>query len=384
VASLPYSRQAITQADIDAVADVLRSPFLTQGPAVERFERAVADLHQVAHALAMSNATCALHLACLALGAGPGMRVWTVPTSFVASANCALYCGASVDFVDIDPATRLLSVEALADKLAAAERDGTLPGIVIPVDLTGLPCDYAAIRQLADRYGFKVLADCSHALGALYDSRPVGSDYVDIAVFSFHAVKVITTGEGGMAVTQDAALAERMRLLHSHGITRDPARMREVPLAGYYYEQLALGYNYRMTDIQAALGLSQLARLPAMAAERQALADRYDALLHDRGWLLPARLEGHRSAWHLYVVEREDSNRTARDEAFNRMRAAGVGVNLHYLPIHLQPFYRDLGFAPGGFPQAERYGERAMSIPLFPAMTHAEQDRVVALLGEGR
>lgn len=384
MASLPYSRQAITQADIDAVADVLRSPFLTQGPAVERFERAVADLHQVPHALAMSNATCALHIACLALGAGPGVRVWTVPTSFVASANCALYCGATVDFVDIDPATRLLSVEALADKLAAAEREGTLPGIVIPVDLTGLPCDYAAIRQLADRYGFKVLADCSHALGASYDSRPVASDHVDIAVFSFHAVKVITTGEGGMAVTQDAALADRMRLLHSHGITRDPARMREVPPAGYYYEQLALGYNYRMTDIQAALGLSQLARLPEMAAERQALADRYDALLQNRGWLLPARLQGRRSAWHLYVVEREDGDRAARDRVFNRMREAGIGVNLHYLPIHLQPFYRGLGFEPGTYPHAERYGERAMSIPLFPAMTHAEQDRVVALLGEGR
>ena len=384
MASLPYSRQAITQMDIDAVADVLRSPFLTQGPAVERFERAVADLHQVAHALAMSNATCALHIACLALGAGPGVRVWTVSTSFVASANCALYCGATIDFVDIDPATRLLSVEALADKLAAAEREGTLPGIVIPVDLTGLPCDYAAIRQLADRYGFKVLADCSHALGASYDSRPVASDHVDIAVFSFHAVKVITTGEGGMAVTQDAELADRMRLLHSHGITRDPARMQEVPPAGYYYEQLALGYNYRMTDIQAALGLSQLARLPEMAAERQALADRYDALLHNQGWLLPARLEGRRSAWHLYVVEREDGDPAARDLVFNQMREAEIGVNLHYLPIHLQPLYRGLGFGPGTCPHAERYGERAMSIPLFPAMSHAEQDRVVALLGEGR
>lgn len=381
--TLPYSRQAITPDDIDAVAQVLRSAFLTQGPAVERFEREVAELHGVAHTLALANATCALHLACLALGAGPGTIVWTVSTSFVASANCALYCGADIDFVDIDPATRLLSVEALAAKLAAAERDGKLPSIIIPVDLTGLPCDYAAIRQLADRYGFKVLADCSHALGATYQGHPVGSRYADIAVFSFHAVKIITTGEGGMAVTQDAALAERMRLLHSHGITRDPVRMEAEPPGGYYYEQLALGYNYRMTDIQAALGSSQLARLPRMAAERRMLAERYGELLAGRGWLLPAMPADRRSAWHLYVVERGDNNRARRDELFGQMREAGIGVNLHYLPIHLQPYYRKLGFGPGDFPHAERYGERAITLPLFPAMTHEDQDRVVALLGHG-
>lgn len=381
--TLPYSRQAITPDDIDAVAQVLRSAFLTQGPAVERFEREVAELHGVAHTLALANATCALHLACLALGAGPGMIVWTVPTSFVASANCALYCGADIDFVDIDPATRLLSVEALAAKLAAAERAGKLPSIVVPVDLTGLPCDYAAIRQLADRYGFKVLADCSHALGAAYQGHPVGSRYIDIAVFSFHAVKIITTGEGGMAVTQDAALAERMRLLHSHGITRDPARMEAEQPGGYYYEQLALGYNYRMTDIQAALGSSQLARLPGMAAQRRALAERYGELLAGSGWLLPAMTTDRRSAWHLYVVERGDSDRARRDELFGQLREAGIGVNLHYLPIHLQPYYRKLGFGPGDFPHAERYGERAITLPLFPAMTHADQDRVVALLGHG-
>lgn len=380
---IPYSRQTIDESDIEAVVAVLRSTHLTQGPAVARFEREVAELHQIGHGLAVSSATCALHLACLALGAGPGKTVWTVPTSFVASANCALHCGAAVDFVDIDPATRLMSVAALADRLEAAERAGTLPTIVIPVDLAGLPCDYAAIRELADRYGFRILADCSHSLGASYRGAPVGSRYADIAVFSFHAVKIVTTGEGGLAATHDAGLAASMRLLHSHGVTRDPSLMRDAPPADYYYEQLALGFNYRMTDIQAALGSAQLAKLPAMAARRRTLAERYDALLADSGWILPPRLDDRESAWHLYIVERGDGDRAKRDAVFETMRAEGFGANLHYLPIHLQPYYRDLGHAPGDHPHAERYARRALTLPLFPELTEAQQQRVAELLGDG-
>ena len=379
---IPYSRQTIDERDVEAVAEVLRSSHLTQGPAVERFERQVAALHEIEQGLAVSNATCALHLACLALGAGPGKRVWTVPTTFVASANCALYCGALIDFVDIDPVSRLMSVAALADKLEAAERDRTLPAIVIPVDLTGLPCDYAAIRELADRYRFKILADCSHSLGATYRGKPVGSEYIDIAVFSFHAVKIVTTGEGGVVATQDAELADAMRLLHSHGTTRDPGLMKGSSGAGYYYEQLALGFNYRMTDIQAALGSSQLARLPEMAASRREAAQHYDRLLANTGWLLPTRFDDRQSAWHLYVIEREDGDQAARDCLFGQLRERGWGVNLHYLPVHLQPYYLDLGFRPGQFPHAERYAERALTIPLFPKLTHQEQDAFVEALLE--
>jgi UDP-4-amino-4,6-dideoxy-N-acetyl-beta-L-altrosamine transaminase len=377
---IPYSRQNITDEDIAAVVAVLRSSHLTQGPAIERFEADFAACHEVPHAIAMSNATAALHLGCLGLGAGPGHRVWTSPISFVASANCALYCGASVDFVDIDPTTRLMSVEALSEKLQAAERDGSLPTVVIPVDLTGLPCDYAAIRALADRYGFKILADASHAVGASYRGRPAGAEYVDAAVFSFHAVKIVTTGEGGMLTTRDDALAERIRLLRTHGITRDSVRMERQPPGEYYYEQRELGFNYRMTDIQAALGSAQLARLAEMAAMRRARADRYDDLLAGNRWILPVRLPDRQSAWHLYVVEQADTDATARDRLFGAMRAAGIGVNLHYLPIHLQPYYRALGFTPGSFPAAERYAARAITLPLFPAMTDAQQDRVVAAL----
>lgn len=379
---IPYSRQAITDQDIEAVVAVLRSSHLTQGPAVARFEQEFAALHEVEQAVAVCNATSALHLACLALGAGPGKRVWTAPTSFVASANCVLYCGATIDFVDIDPGSRLMSVDALEEKLIAAERGDELPAIVIPVDLTGMPCDYAAIRKLADRFDFKVLSDSSHAVGAAYRNRPVGADHVDASVFSFHAVKIVTTGEGGMVTTQDPDVAEQVRLLHTHGITRDPALMQGGSGPGYYYEQLALGFNYRMTDIQAALGTSQLKRLPQMAERRRGMADRYDALLAGTGWILPPRFNERQSAWHLYVIEREDGSRDTRDRVFGHLRQRGWGVNLHYLPIHLQPYYRELGFDPGDFPQAERYAERAMTIPLFPAMTDADQDRFVVDLLE--
>lgn len=378
---IPYSCQDIDEADIAAVTAVLRSGFLTQGPRVPAFEAAFADRHRVPHAIAVSNATAALHIACLALDLQPGGRLWTTPNSFVASANCALYCGAEVGFVDIDPVTRNMSVADLSARLASAEQTGHLPDIVVPVNFAGLPADLPAIRALADHYGFKILEDASHATGASLNGQPVGSDFADISVFSFHAVKIVTTGEGGMLTTRDPVLAERLGLLRSHGITRDAARF-ELPVPGaWHYEQQALGFNYRMTDIQAALGESQLGRLDAMHAARVRHADRYDSLLRGLPLLLPARLPHATSAWHLYVVEvdpeRSDATRAA---VYAALQAAGISANLHYAPIHLQPYYRRLGFAPGDFPAAETYAGRALSIPLFPRMTDAQQDHVVATL----
>ncbi len=381
MAYIPYSRQNITDADIAAVTAVLRSEFLTQGPAVLAFEAAFAERHQAAHAVAVSNATAGLHIGCLALDVGHGSRVWTSPNSFLASANCALYCGGSIDFVDIDPRTRNISVQALAHKLEASDRRGELPQVVIPVDFSGLPCDLREIRILADRYGFRILEDASHAAGASYLGRPIGSQYADLTVFSFHAVKIVTTAEGGIVTTQDAALAKQLRLLRSHGITRDGADLQQKPEGPWVYEQQLLGFNYRLTDLQAALGESQLMRLDSMQRERVALADRYDQLLASLPLVLPARLPDRASAWHLYAIEIDES-RTDRKRAvvFDALRRAQIGVNVHYIPIHTQPYYAKLGFKRGDYPAAERYYARAISLPLFPAMTPEQQQRVVDTL----
>jgi len=382
---IPYSRQEISEEDIAAVGALLRSDFLTQGPAGPAFEAAFAERHGVGHAIAVSNATAALHIGCLALGIGPGSRVWTSPNSFVSSANCAVFCGATVDFVDIDPITRNMGIDALAAKLETAEKRGTLPDLLIPVDFAGLPCDLAEMRALADRYGFAILEDASHATGAAYRDEPVGSRHADATVFSFHAVKIVTTGEGGMIVTQDAALAERLRLLRSHGVTRDETAMKRAPtpengLGAWYYEMTELGWNYRLTDLQAALGLSQLGRMDEWRARREALADRYDALLGEGPLRLPVRRADRVSAWHLYAVELADEARAGRAEVFAALRAAGIGVNVHYIPIHTQPFYRQRGFRSEDFPKAVAYYERALSLPLFPALTEAQQDRVARVL----
>lgn len=383
MAFIPYSRQCITEADIAAVVQVLHSDFLTQGSELPAFEAEFAQAHGVPHAVAVSNATAALHLACLALGIGPGKRVWTTPNSFLASANCALYCGAAIDFVDIDPLTRNLSVTALAAKLAQAEASGSLPDLLIPVDFAGLPCDLREMRALADRCGFRILQDASHATGASYLERPVASAWADATVFSFHAVKVITTAEGGMVTTRDAALAERLQGLRSHGMVRDASRMTQPPEGPWVYEQQQLGWNCRMTELQAALGRSQLRRLPQMAAQREASAARYDRLLASLPLRLPARLSDRRSSWHLYAVE-IDAGRTpcSRADAFGALRAADIGVNVHYMPIHLQPYYQALGFVRGQFPAAEAYYAQALSLPLFPGMSETEQDRVVAVLAQ--
>ncbi|MDJ0978395.1 MAG: UDP-4-amino-4,6-dideoxy-N-acetyl-beta-L-altrosamine transaminase [Erythrobacter sp.] len=377
---IPYSRQEISEADIAAVTDLLRSDFLTQGPTGPAFEAAFAKRHQVAHAIGVASATAGLHLGCLALGVGPGSVVWTCPNSFVSSANCALFCGAEVDFVDIDPATRNISVEAFTAKLEAADRQGRLPQVVIPVDFAGLPCDLAEIRALADRYGFAILEDASHATGASYHGRPIGSAHADLTVFSFHAVKIVTTAEGGMVVTQNDALAEKIRLLRSHGVTRDGALMQRVSEGAWYYEMVDLGWNYRLTDLQSALGLSQLERMDEWRERREAHADRYDALLADGPFKRPARFNDRVSSWHLYALEVMDHARASRAAIFAGLREAGIGVNVHYIPIHTQPYYEKLGFKRGDFPNAVAYYDRALSIPLFPAMTTGQQDRVVDTL----
>ncbi len=377
---IPYGRQEVIDADVAAVTEVLRSDWLTQGPVVPRFEAALAERCGAAHALAVNSATSALHVACLALGLGEGDRLWTSPITFLASANCARYCGAAVDFVDIDPRSYNLSVPALEQKLVEAERAGTLPKIVVPVHLAGQSCDMAAIHALAARYGFRVIEDASHAVGGSYLGRPVGDcRYSDITVFSFHPVKIITSAEGGLALCNDASLAQRLALFRSHGMTRDPALMVREPDGPWYYEQIVLGYNYRMTELQAALGLSQLARLDAYVDRRHALADRYDALLAGLPLATPWRDPACRSALHLYIVRVPAPLRRA---VFDVLRSHDIGVNVHYIPVHLQPYYRALGFAEGDFPEAERYYAEAISLPMYASLSEAQQDRVVAALRE--
>lgn len=382
---IPYGRQNISDADIQAVVDVLRSDFLTQGPVVPAFEKSVADYCGTQHALAVNSATSALHIACLALGVGEGDAVWTTPTTFVASANCALYCGAQVDFVDIDPRTYNMSVERLAEKLSKAKETGNLPKIVIPVHLCGQPCDMVGIHALSQRYGFRIIEDASHAIGGKYRNESIGNcRYSDITVFSFHPVKIITAGEGGMVLTNDPQLAKTMRLLRSHGITSTAADMiPRAPEELWYYQQIGLGFNYRMTDIHAALGLSQMRRLDEFVAKRHAIAKRYEKLLRGIPVVVPWQHPDSYSAYHLYVVRLRlaEIGKTQR-ELFTALRSSGVGVNLHYIPVYRQPYYERLGFKAGYCPEAERYYGEAVSIPMYPGLTEAQQDQVIAALRE--
>lgn len=379
---IPYGRQTISEADIQAVVDVLRSDFLTQGPVVPAFEGAVAAYCGAAHAIAVNSATSALHIACLALGVGPGDLVWTTPITFVASANCARYCGADVDFVDIDPRTYNMSVERLEEKLAKAQAAGKLPKVVIPVHLCGQPCEMVAIYALSKKYGFRIIEDASHAIGGRYKGEPIGNGrYSDITVFSFHPVKIITTGEGGMALTNDHALAVHMARLRSHGITRDPAEMTQAPDGPWYYQQIELGFNYRMTDIQAALGLSQMQRLDEFVSTRHELAKNYNELFKKGPVTIPWQHADSYSGLHLYVVRLKlDVIRAGHGEVFERLRVAGIGVNLHYIPVYRQPYYACQGFNPNDFPEAERYYAEAISLPMYPVLTEEQQKEIVQRL----
>lgn len=381
---IPYGRQDITQTDIDAVVGVLQSDFLTQGPMVPRFEQQVAMHVGATHALAVNSATSALHIACLALGLGPGDRLWTSPITFVASANCGLYCGAQVDFVDIDPRTYNLCPQALSIKLEQAEREGTLPKVVVAVHLCGQPCDMQAIHALAQRYGFKVIEDASHAIGGKYQGEFIGNGkYSDITVFSFHPVKIITTAEGGMALTNDAELANKMALLRSHGITRDPQQMTHESDGPWYYQQIDLGFNYRMTELQAALGVSQMERLDQYIARRHQLAARYDDLLATLPVTKPWQHADSYSGLHLYVVrlQLEKITKTHR-QVFELLRELGIGVNLHYIPVYTQPYFERMGFEPENYPQSQAYYREAISLPMFQTMTIEQQNVVIAALRE--
>lgn len=379
---IPYGRQDISEEDVAAVCAVLHSDFLTQGPAIERFERKVAEHCGARHAVAVSNATAALHIACLALDLGSGDVAWTSPNTFVASANCARYCGADVDFVDIDPVSWNLSPAVLEQRLAVAAGSGKLPKVLVPVHFSGQSCDMEAIGQLARKYGIAVIEDASHAIGARFGDAAVGSClHSDCAVFSFHPVKIVTTGEGGVIVTNRDDLVVRLQRLRSHGITRDARMMAEQNPGPWHYEQIELGYNYRMTDIQAALGASQMLRLEAFIGRRCELAARYDKLLADLPLRLPVQEQRAKSSWHLYVVRlRLDRIGRSHREVFDALRAAGIGVNLHYIPVYLQPYYRALGFAPGHCPEAERYHGEAISLPLYPGLSERDQDYIAATL----
>ncbi|WP_018875696.1 UDP-4-amino-4,6-dideoxy-N-acetyl-beta-L-altrosamine transaminase [Thioalkalivibrio sp. ALE31] len=380
---IPYGRQQITEDDIQAVVDVLRSDFLTQGPVVPHFEQAVAEKVGAGHGVATNSATSALHIACLVLDLGPGDWLWTSPITFVASANCGLYCGARVDFVDIDPHTYNMSSEALAEKLAVAEREGRLPRVVVPVHFAGQSCDMAAIHALSERYGFHIIEDASHAIGGRYQGEPVGCGrYSDITVFSFHPVKIITTGEGGMAVTNDPELAERMTRLRSHGITRDPEQMTHAPDGPWYYQQIELGFNYRMTEMQAALGISQLARLDTYVARRNELAEEYNQMLAELPVITPWQGPDSLSARHLYPVRIPPEARWSRREVFEGLREQAIGVNVHYIPVYQQPAYQRLGDPLAACPTAEGYYSEAVSLPLFPTLTTEQQEKVVTTLRE--
>lgn len=379
-----YGQQDITSKDIDAVVSVLKSVNLTQGPSISQFENAILAHVKAEYAFAVNSATSALHIACLALDLGPGDWLWTTPNTFVASANCALYCGAKVDFVDIDPRTYNLCPKNLEKKLIAAEKAGNLPKIVIPVHFTGQPCDMETIHALGQKYGFKIIEDASHAIGGKYKNEAIGNcRFSDITVFSFHPVKIITTAEGGMAVTNNPSLATKLELLRSHGITRNPELMTQKMEGSWYYQQVVLGFNYRMTDLQAALGVSQMTRLEQYVAKRHEIAERYNTMLADLPVTLPWQHPDSYNAYHLYVIRLQlDKIKATHRQVFDALRAKDIMVNLHYIPVHTQPYYQNMGFKLGDYPEAEKYYREAISIPMHPTLTLQEQEFVMQSIRE--
>ena len=378
---IPYGKQNISQDDIDAVVDTLQSDWLTQGPRIAQFEQALCAYTGSQHAIAVNSATSALHIACLALGLGEGDILWTSPNTFVASANCALYCGAEVDFVDIDPVTYNMCTTALAQKLEVAEKQGRLPKIVVPVHFAGQSCDMQAIHALSQQYGFHIIEDASHAIGAAYQNETVGScRYSDITVFSFHPVKIVTTGEGGAALTNNAALAQTMQMLRSHGITRDANQFTQAADGDWDYQQISLGFNYRITDMQCALGISQMKRLDDFIRQRHRIADIYDKQLSELDIITPQRDAENYSSLHLYVIRLSKPDAPKRKQVYDAMRQAGIGVNVHYIPVHTQPWYQAMGFRPGDFPEAEAYYASCLSLPMFPGLRKQEQLAVINTL----
>jgi UDP-4-amino-4,6-dideoxy-N-acetyl-beta-L-altrosamine transaminase len=372
---IPYGRQNILSEDIEAVVEVLKSDFITQGPMVPQFEEYLSQICEAKYVTVVNSATSALHIACLALNVQQGDIVWTVPNTFVASANCALYCGAKVDFVDIDPVTSNMSVESLRLKLSKAKVAGEIPKVVIPVHLAGEPCDMVSIKRLADEFGFKIIEDASHAIGGRYREKPIGAcEYADITVFSFHPVKIITSGEGGATLTNCQELDQRLKLLRSHGITRDKKFMENPSGTDWYYEQIELGFNYRMTDIHAALGISQLFRLKKYVEKRHEIAAKYDDMFSNLKIQIPVRAANNLSALHLYIIQVDNLKHKS---LFQSLRKKNIGVNLHYIPVHTHPYYRKLGFNWGDFPNSEEYYKRAISLPLYPTLNSKQQDYII-------
>lgn len=381
---IPYGKQNISQADIDSVVSVLNSDYLTQGPQVPLFEKTVSKYCGSDYAVAVNSATSALHIACLALGLGKGDYLWTSPNTFVASANCGLYCGANIDFVDIDKQTYNLSVKRLEEKLIKAKQNNKLPKVIVPVHFAGQSCNMKRIHELSNEYGFFIIEDASHAIGGKYLDNPIGGcQYSDITIFSFHPVKIITTAEGGIATTNSKKLAEKMKLFRSHGITRDKSMMINNSAEPWYYQQITLGFNYRMTELQAALGVSQMSRLDEFIIKRHTLQTRYNNLLKNLPVIIPYQSTSAYSALHLYPIM-IDSEKTSKDrlEVFRILRSKDIGVNVHYIPVHLQPHYKSLGFKHGDFPDSEFYYENAISLPLFYNLSYSEQDKVVNVMKE--
>jgi UDP-4-amino-4,6-dideoxy-N-acetyl-beta-L-altrosamine transaminase len=380
---IKYGKQDITTEDISAVVDVLKSDLLTQGPVVPQFEKAACDFTGAKNAIAVNSATSALHIACMALDLGPGDCLWTCPNTFVASSNCAVYCGASVDFVDMDADSYNISIEQLRNKLAIAEKNNSLPKILVPVHLSGQSCEMQEIKTLSEQYGFKIIEDGSHAIGGTYQDLPVGNcKYSDITVFSFHPVKIITTGEGGMALTNNADLANRMRQHRSHGVTSNPDEMSERPINEIWnYQQVCLGYNYRMTDIAASLGLNQIKRLNDIVCKRNKIADRYNKELSNMPLRIPWQHPATMSSYHLYIIRLDlDKIIKTQPQIHDELIKLGILVNLHYIPVYRQPFYEKMGFKAGYCPESESYHREALSIPMYPTLSSEEQDRVINTL----